>query len=198
MEQIIELWQQAKTGDTGMDRGYHADELVPMIIKLERKQQKLITFKTLSVVCLLMAMVILFINRMEFTLYTSLGLGIFLASTIAIVILINRLRFRITERERSLSTLELAGVTEHKVNTERRIFTTYLPLFIVVALTAINLLYVDLLRDLESNMRILYHLVLTGGIAAATTVGLSVRIKRYRKQFLPLLDRIRKFKEEAN
>jgi len=197
MEQIIELWQQAKTDEAGMDRRYEADELVPMIINLEKRQQKLLAFKTLSVICLLLAMLILLINSAELTLFTILGLGIFMLSALALVLVLNRLRFRITEKERSLSTLELAGITEQKVLTERRIFTTYLPIFIFVALTGTNLMYVDFLREMESSMRLLYHGVLTAGIVVATAVGLSVRIKRYRKQFLPLLDRIRMFKQEA-
>lgn len=197
MEEIIDIWQQAKTKGSGMDPGYWSDDLVPMIAKLEKKQQKLLIFKTTSVICLLLAMLILFINKIEFTFYTTLGTGIFLASVISILILISRLRFRITDQERSLSTLDLARITKKKVSAERKIFTTYLPIFIAVALTGTNLMYVDLIRDLEIGMRILYHLVLTGSMLVATAVGLSVRIKRFRKQFLPLLERIQKFENES-
>ena len=196
MEQLIELWQQARIDESRMDRVYKTEDVVPQIIKLEKKQQKLLMYKTLSSIILLLALLIVFLNRMTFTVYSILGLGIFITSVLTIVVLLNRLRFRITYEERSLSTFQLVGITEHKINTERKIFTTYLPLFVVVALTGFNLMYLDLFREEETVTRILYHLVMTGSIAVAFVVGLSVRIKRFHKQFLPLLARIQKFKSE--
>ena len=113
------------------------------------------------------------------------------------MIVLNKLRFRITHEERSLSTLQLVDITEHKINKERKIFTLYLPLFILVALGGLNLMYLDLFGVEEISTRILYHLALTTGIALSFVVGISVRIKRFHKQFLPLLERIRKFKMES-
>ena len=114
------------------------------------------------------------------------------------MLLLNRLRFKITNEERSLPTLLLVDVAERKIKTERKIFTVYLPLFMLVALTGFNFMNLDFFRDEESRTRILYHLVLTGGITLSFFIGLSVRIKRFRKQFLPLLDLIRKLKVEFN
>ncbi|RKY90405.1 MAG: hypothetical protein DRQ01_09245 [Ignavibacteriae bacterium] len=145
-----------------------------------------------------MGLVIVFINRMNFTVYNVLGIGIFLISVLTIIVLLNRLRFQITNEERSLSTLQLADVTAYKIKRERKMFTTLLPLFAVVALTGFNLMYVDISREEEIASRILYHSAMSAGIAVAFLVGLSVRIKRFRKQFLPLLDRIQSFKNESN
>jgi H+/gluconate symporter-like permease len=197
MEEMIDIWQQAKTAGNITDQGYQADELIPMIARLEKKQQKLVTFKTVSVICLLLAILILLINRMDPGLFTLLGMGVFLLSTLAILVVLNHLRFRINEGERSLSTLKLAEITEQKINAERKIFTRYIPIFLLLALTGINLLYVDLIGDLEAHIRILAHLLLSGTMLAAAVLGLFIRIKRFRKQFLPLLDRIQEFKNEA-
>jgi len=197
MEHIIELWQQATLDESRMDKVYQTEDLVPMIIHLEQKQQRLIRFKTLSSIILLLALLILFLNRTTITLYSSLGIGIFISSVLIVVVLINRLRFQITYEERSLSTIQLAGVTEHKINMERKLFTTYLPLFVVVALAGFNLMYLDLFMDEEVGTRILYHLVMSGSVLIGFVVGLSVRIKRFHKQFLPVLERIKKFKSES-
>lgn len=197
MEPLIELWQQARIEEQGTDRPYRTDDLVPRIIKLERSQQKLLRFKTLSSIILLLALLIVFINKMAFSLTGYLGIGIFVASVLSVVVILNRLRFRITSEERSLSTLQLAGVAERKLLTERRIFTFYLPLFIVVALTGFNLMYIEFFSELDSGTRILYHTVMTGSLVVAFVVGLSVRIRRFQKQFQPLLDRIRDFRKEG-
>jgi uncharacterized membrane protein YecN with MAPEG domain len=197
MEEIIDIWQQAKTAGDLTDHRYRADDLIPMIARLEKKQQKLVTFKTVSVICLLLAILILLINRMDPGLFTLLGMGVFLLSTLSILVVLNHLRFRINEGERSLSTLKLAEITEQKINAERKIFTRYIPIFLLLALTGINLLYVDLIGDLEAHIRILAHLLLSGTMLAAAVLGLFIRIKRFRKQFLPLLDRIQEFKNEA-
>jgi hypothetical protein len=198
MEEMIDIWQQAKTAGNITDQGYQADELIPMIARLEKKQQKLVTFKTVSVICLLLAILILLINRMDPGLFTLLGMGVFLLSTLAILVVLNHLRFRINEDERSLSTMKLAEITEQKIYAERKIFTRYIPIFLMLTLTGINLLYVDLIGDLEPKIRILAHAALSGCMLVAAAVGLTVRIKRFRKQFLPLLDRIQEFKNEAS
>ncbi len=198
MEALVELWQQAKTDRPRMDMVYKTEDVIPHIIKLEKKQQKLLRFKTLSSVLLLLALLIVFLNRMTITIYSGAGIGIFIASVLSIVGLLNRLRFRITYEERSLTTLELAEVAARKIKAERKIFSAYLPLFFLVALTGFNLLYLDTFRELDSGTRILYHLVMTGTIAVAFVAGLLVRIKRFQKQFLPLLARIQKLRSEFN
>jgi len=197
MEQIIELWQQAKIDESGMDRSYQTEDLLPMIIKLEHRQQRLIRFKTLSSIILSLALLILFLNRTNITLYSGLGIGIFISSLMAVVLLLNRLRFHITYEERSLSTLKLAGLTERKINMERKLFTLYLPLFVVVALLGFNLMYLDLFLGEDRGTRILYHLFMSGSVLTGFVVGLTVRIKRFHKQFLPVLERIKKFRDEA-
>lgn len=197
MEDIIELWQHARLDETRMDSLYREEDLVPMIINLEKRQQNLLRFKTLSVLILLPALMILFLNLGTLTPVSILGIGIFTTSVLVVVIMLNRLRFRITDEERTLSTLRLAGIAEQKIRIEKKLFRIYLPLFVVVALTGFNLMYVDYFTEEELATRILYHLVMTGGLAVAFLVGLSVRIRRFQKQFLPVLERIRKFKIES-
>jgi hypothetical protein len=146
----------------------------------------------------LAALLILFLNRMEYTFFSILGIGIFTTSVVASVLILNRLRFRITDEDRSSSTLDLAAISERKIMTERRIFTWHLPVFILVAVAGINLMYADIFSGEESGTRILYHLVLSGTLILAAAAGLSVRIRRFRKRFLPLLERIRRFKEASD
>ncbi len=197
MEELLEVWQTARIDGSGTDTEYTAEDLVPQIMKLEKQQQKLLMYKTLSSVVLLLALLIVFINGMTLTVYNVMGIGIFILSVLSIIILLNRLRFRITYDERSLSTLQLAAITKNKILRERKIFTTILPLFLVVALTGFNLMCLDFFREVGIASRILYHVMITGGLAVAFVVGLAVRIKRYRKQFLPLLGRIWKFQGES-
>ena len=193
----MELWQQATIDESGMDRTYQREDLVPMIIQLEKKQQQLLRIKTLSVLILLPAILILFLNRGPLTLYGFTGLGILTISVLAVVILLNRLRFQINQEERGHSTLELARIAKGKIRTEKRLFTVYLPLFMVVALTGFNLMYADIFTGEEPVTRLLYHLIMTGSLLLAFFLGLTVRIRRFHKQFLPVLSRIRKFEKEA-
>ena len=197
MEDIIELWQHARLDETRMDSLYREEDLVPMIINLEKRQQNLLRFKTLSVLILLPALMILFLNLGTLTPVSILGIGIFTTSVLVVVIMLNRLRFRITDEERTLSTLRLAGIAEQKIRIEKKLFRIYLPLFVVVALTGFNLMYFNYFIEEELTTRILYHLVMTGGLVVAFIIGLTVRIRRFQKQFLPVLERIKKFKSES-
>lgn len=197
MEHIIELWQQAKLDESRMDTLYKKEDLVPMIINLEKKQQQLLRIKTLSILILLPAILILYFNRTAFSPVGIMGIGIFFISVLVVVIMLNRLRFQISDEERTLSTLRLAGIAEHKIRIEKKLFTIYLPLFVVVALTGFNLMYFNYFIEEELATRILYHLVMTGGLAVAFIIGLTVRIRRFQKQFLPVLERIKKFKSES-
>ena len=197
MEPLIELWQQAKFDESGMDRTYKKEEVTPQIMKLERKQQKLLMQKTLSSIIVLLALLIVFANRSSYSTFSLIGIGIFSTSTIVVLILLNRLRFRITNDERSLPTLLLADVAANKIRTERQIFTIYLPVFAFVALVGINLMYLDFFREGAANTRLLYHLVMSGVVFVLFMAGLFIRIKRFRKQFLPLLELISKFKMES-
>jgi hypothetical protein len=197
MEPLVELWQQASIDESRMDRTYQREDLVPMITHLEKKQQQLLRIKTLSVLILLPAILILFLNRGPLTLNGITGSGILTISILAVVILLNRLRFRITQEERGLSTLVLARIAEGKIHMERKLFTTYLPLFLVVALSGFNLMIADFLTGEEPATRVIYHMIMTGSFVLAFLMGLAIRIRRFHKQFLPVLSRIRKFEREA-
>jgi hypothetical protein len=197
MEPLVELWQHATIEESRMDRTYHKEDLVPMIVHLEKKQQQLLRVKTLSVLILLPAILILFLNRGPLTLNGITGLGVLTISVLAVVILLNRLRFQINQEERGRSTLELARIAERKIHMEKKLFTTFLPLFLVVALSGFNLMIVDSLTGEEPATRVVYHLIMTGSLVLAFILGLSVRIRRFHKQFLPVLARIRKFEQEA-
>ena len=113
------------------------------------------------------------------------------------MVLLNRLRFHITYEERSLSTMKLAGLAERKIYMERKLFKIYLPLFVVLALGGFNLIYLNLFQGEDRGTRILYHLLMSGSVLIGFVVGLTVRIKRFQKQFLPVLARIKKFKSES-
>lgn len=197
MEHLAELWQQAKIDESRMDRTYRTDDLVPMIARLEKRQERLLAIKTLGSVVILAALLIVFFNRMPLSLTSLLGIGIFTVSLLTIVILLNRMRFQITHEERSFSTLQLAGVAESKIRKERKIFTTYLPLFFVVAMIGFNLMYLDFFSGEETGTRILYHVIMTTSLTLAFVAGISVRIKRFHRQFLPVLDRINRFRDES-
>jgi len=197
MEPLIELWQQAKTDESRMDSRYQEGDVIPEIIKLDRKQQKLIKQKTLFSLILLSVLIVVFLNRESFSTYSLLGIGIFIFSIIFILLLLNKLRFIITNEELSLPTIQLADIAARKIRTEKKIFTTYLPVFVIVAMVGFNLMNLDFFVQEETGTRILYHFILTGSALLAFFIGLSVRIKRFKKQFLPLLDLIHKFKTEA-
>lgn len=197
MKDMIKLWQEASIDETGMDKVYSAEDLVPLIINLQHKQQRLVRFKTLSVIIILLSLVIIFFNSTSINIFNGLGLGIFLGSVIAVVILVNRLRFRIRDEERSLSTLRLSELTERKINTERRLFTLYFPLFVLVALLGFNLMYIDVFEGEEPGTRLLYHLAMSAGVLLGFILGLLVRIRRFKRQFMPVQERINKFREEA-
>ncbi len=97
----MEIWQHATLDESRMDKVFGKEDLVPMIVELEKKQEKLLMYKTLGSIVLLIALVIVFLNRMTITFHSALGIGIFVASFMAMVMLLNRLRFHITYEERS-------------------------------------------------------------------------------------------------
>lgn len=196
MEQFEKTWQKASTVRPGSERKYHPEELVPQIMKLEKKQERVIRVKTLGAIFALISLVIVFVNGITLTSCSIAGLAIFIISIVVVLILVNRFRFRITVEERSYDTLRLMQITEKKINLEKKIFRVYLPLFLVVALTGVNLMYLDFLREAEPDSRILYHMVMTITVFLAALAGLRIRIQRFKKQFLPVLDRIQKFRKE--
>ena len=197
MEKYIETWNQAIIDPSRMDTTYRADDMMPQLAKLEKSQQVVLRNKTLASMVALLALLIIFLNKMEFTPLTLVGITIFISSVLSVIVLLNRLRFRITPEERSLSPMQLVKLAERKILTERRIFTRYLPLFLLVAIAGFNLMYVDFFSGDETITRLKYHLIMTGGLIAAFAFGITIRIKRFQRQFLPLLDRIRQFKQES-
>jgi len=58
-------------------------------------------------------------------------------------------------------------------------------------------MYLDLFMEEEKGTRILFHLVMSGSVLIGFMVGLTVRIKRFHKQFILVLERIKKFRDEA-
>jgi hypothetical protein len=195
MDQLIEIWQSTGTDQGKMDRKYSAEDLMPQIIKLEKNQKKVLSFKTYTVLSLVFVFMLVFFAQSTLSLTGCLGIGIVTVSILVSVLIFNSLRFRISDEERTFSMLKLLDVTAKKLKTERKIFTIYLPLFLLIIIFGLNLFYVDYFIDLEIRLRILYHLIITAGLIVAFVLGLLVRIRRFNKRFLPLLTRIMKFKK---
>jgi hypothetical protein len=63
------------------------------------------------------------------------------------------------------------------------------------ALSGINLMYMGYFEELQTATRLLYHGILSLSMILAFSAGLSVRIRRFRKRFHPLLERIRRFRQ---
>lgn len=197
MDQLIEIWQSAHIGER-MDKKYKPEDLIPQVVKLEKNQRKVLLFKTYGSMVILFMMGIIFLSQFALELNSILGIGIITTSVLGSVIILNRLRFKISDEERSLSTSRLIEVIETKIKIERKLFTVYLPLILLLIILGLNLMYFEYLTELQTRTRIFYHLVLTISMVIAFLLGLSVRIKRFRKRFLPLLRRIQKFNYELN
>ncbi len=194
MDQLIEIWQTVHTDQRNMDKQYKPEDLIPQVIRLEKNQVKVLRFKTYGATSILFLVLIIFVSQFNLVLNSILGISMITVSILGSVILLNRLRFKITDEERSLSTHTLVDVMENKIKSERKLFTLYLPIILVFIILGINLMYLDFLSELETRTRIFYHMILSISMVVAFFLGLSIRIKRYKKRFLPLLNRIQKFK----
>ncbi len=194
MDQLIDIWQSVSTDQRNMDKRYKADDLIPQIVKLEKNQKKVLQFKTLGALSVLFILLLFFFSRFTPSLNGIIGIGIISTSIVAVVIILNRLRFRISDEERSLSTHTLLDVMEAKIKTEQRLFTIYLPLFLLFVILGMNMMYIEFFTGMGTRARIFYHMILTVSMVLAFLLGLSVRIKRFRRRFQPLLNRIHEFK----
>lgn len=194
MDQLIEIWQTVGTDQRDMDRKYKPEDIIPQVIKLEKNQKKVMLFKTYGSTAILFMILIVFLSRFSLALNSLLGIALISASILGSIIILNRLRFRISDEERSLSTRTLIEALEKKIKTERKIFTLYLPIILLFIILGINLMYLEFLAELETGTRLFYHILLTISMIIAFFIGFSVRIKRFRKRFLPLLDRLEEFK----
>jgi len=198
MDQLIDIWQSVGTDQRNMDKKYKAEDLIPQIVRLEKNQRKVLQFKTIGALSVMFILLLFFFTQFTLSLNGIIGIGILSTSILAVVIILNRLRFRISDQERSLSMHNLLEVTESKIKTEQRLFTIYLPLFLLFVILGINLMYVEYFIEMETRTRIFYHTILTISMVVAFLLGLSIRIKRFRKRFHPLLNRIHKFKSDLD
>jgi len=198
MDQLIEIWQSVRTDQSNMDKKYKPEDLIPQVIKLEKNQKKVLLFKTYGSISILFFIIIIFLSQFTLVLNSILGIGIITTSILGSVIILNRLRFKISDEERSLSTNTLVEVIEAKIKTERKLFAVYLPIILLIIISGINLMYLEYLTELETKTRIFYHMILTISMIVAFLLGLSIRIKRFKKRFLPLLNRIQKFKSAVD
>jgi len=197
MDQLIEIWQSLHTEER-MDKKYKPEDLIPQVVKLEKNQKKVLLFKTYGSMVILSMLLIIFLSQFTLELNGIIGIGIITTSILGTVIIINKLRFKISDEERSLSTRRLIEVIENKIKIERKLFAVFLPLILLLIILGINLMYFEYLTGLETRTRIFYHLMLTISMVIAFLLGVSVRIKRFRKRFLPLLQRIQNFNYEVN
>ena len=122
MEQLIEIWQSVQTDQSKTDKKYKPEDLFPQVIKLEKNQKNVLLFKTLSSISILFLLIMVFITQFTLALNGIIGIGIITISILGSVILLNRLRFRISDEERSLSTNSLVQVVETKIKNEEKIY----------------------------------------------------------------------------
>ncbi|MEJ2542845.1 MAG: hypothetical protein P8Y99_02135 [Calditrichaceae bacterium] len=197
MDALQKLWQDQKLKDENMDTIIAPDSFVIKRLKAFEKLQLQINTVKIVVMMLVMGSFSWYLFKFsEPSKAVVLGLIWIVACLMIFIIIYWRKQFKANQLNFSLRTRDFIDLAINKMNEQKKIFRSIFPLLVLSLIVGLNLIYLGVLTDLSSDMRIAYHLIVSTILAGLIPIGFKIRNWKFKKENLPVINDLVNFKNE--
>jgi hypothetical protein len=188
-EDLQSQWQANQAPDTGPSELTH-DSIMARIIRLQRKTIFAGLGVSVSFAFVFIAIGLLWQKTAPHAWYYHVGIVLIYLDMVLALIFIWSLVISYKNRQLSLSSYEFVSRAILKLKRRQLISRTVIPIYLLILVLGINLIYLESLTELSNQERILTHLLVSvltvGGGMAAVVWGR----KRERDVVRPLLEEL--------
>lgn len=197
LDSLKKLWQDQKLKDEKMDTIIMPDSFVVKRLKaFEKLQIQINTIKIVAMMLVMGSFVWYLFRFSEPSKVVLLGLFWIVACLLIFIIIYWRKQFNANQLNFSLRTREFIDLAINKLNEQKKIFRSIFPLLVVSLIVGLNLIYLGVLNELSSGLRIVYHLIVSTILAGMIPIGFKIRNWKFKKENQPVIDDLTNFRNE--
>lgn len=194
--ELQDIWQSHDPGkNIDADSGKFMSSILNKIKQTERLVFRKNMAKTIAIIFLSVSFIWLFYTLGVGSVVSWLGIGTILGSTAIMMILYWRIQFKSSNLNHNLPQKEFIKDAISQMRRQKILFVRLFRWFVFFMIVGINLLYIDLLADLEIMQRLIFHFAITLFLIVIFLMGLKIRERKFNKEFQPLIDELESIKE---
>jgi len=197
IETLKILWQQQKPGESKMNNSLATDSfIIKRLKKYESFQLRINLLKTIILILIAGSFTWYLFKYADPSLMLIVSLVWIAACLVIFMTYYWRSQFQSAQLDFTLQTKDFIDSAIKKLNGQRKIFRTWFPLMVFGLMIGLNLMYFDLLSDMDTGDRLLFHLIGSVFLAVFVPLGLKIRSWKFRKEQQPVIDDLLNFKTE--
>lgn len=191
------IWQSQKfTKDKHDNKIIPGSSIIVRLKKFEKQQLRINLIKTVLLVSIICSFVWYLLKFKSLSAMLLVSLLWIVACLAIFMVYYWKNQFRIDQINFSLSTSEFTNSVIRKLNIQKKLFNFHFPLLVIGLIIGINMLYLDVLANLGTQTRILYHIVGSIFIGLFIPIGQKIRKWKFKKEQQPVIDDLILFKNE--
>lgn len=192
IDELKNIWQNQKMDsqqEINQEKMF-SENMLDKLKKFEKKQDKRTNFKTFGIIAILTAYLIVLIVTEKITFFLAAGFIIIGLSAGIFMYLYRKTQFKIEKLNLFSETKELISSAVAVLEEQKELYKGKFRIFFTGLILGLNVLYLDLLKDLASTERILMHVGMTIILLITMYFGLKLRKRIFNRDFQPLIDEL--------
>ena len=197
LDDLKKNWQNQKRASTEkFDIEKIAVESLSKLKKFEKKQFRINMFKTTSIGLILAYFIWAMLIATSFTVIKAAALLWILVSVIIFLTIYWKVQFKVNKLNVRSNSIEFIDEVLENFAIQKKLFKDKFWVFGAALIIGINILYLDLLKDVQIFERIGFHLLFCLIMTAVIWGGIKFRMLRFKKEYEPIINELSKIKAD--
>jgi hypothetical protein len=171
-------------------------DIIERIKAVEKRIMRINLIKIGIVAIIMTLFFIMFHSFGNLSFLNYLGLAIIFTATIFFIIYYWKTQFRLSGLNHNLPGNEFIIETLVKIQNQKSLFRKAFLFYVIGLICGLNILYLGLLENENTIIRLQFHGVISGLLIALYFLGLKIRARKFRKDFGNLIETLENAKNE--
>jgi len=196
LDDLKKNWQNQKpASNKRFDIEKVAIESLSKLKKFETKQFRINLFNTTGMVFILSYLIWAMLILTSFTIIKAAAVVWILTSVIIFLTIYWKIQFKVKNLNVNNNSLEFIDEVLENFSIQKKLFKEKFWIFGAALIIGTNILYLDLLKDVQTLERVGFHLLFSLIIAASIWGGIKFRMFRFKREYDPIIKELTKIKE---
>lgn len=170
--------------------------IISKLKKLEKKYFRIYTAKTIGVSICLIFLSYTLLNLSDINIISKIAFGWILFTMTITMIIYWQKQYNSSKLNFVENSQEFISKTILKLKSQKQITTHLLPAMLGSLIIGINLMYLDLLKEEDTIVRISLHLFVSFFLILVMYLRLKIQKKRFKNDFKPLIEELELIKQK--
>ena len=173
-----------------------ANESLSKLNKFEKKQFRINMFKTIGITFLLVYLIITMFVFSAFSVIKLISIVWLAASIIFFLVKYWKMQLKVNKLSANDNSIEFIDEVLENFSIQKKFFKEKFWVFGATLIIGINILYLDLLKDLQIMERIGLHLLFCLIMILVIWIGIKFRMFRFKREYEPIINELTEIKKD--